>query len=283
MPKGITSLTGFVRKISSITEAKPNSTLLFRGHSKKSYKFLPSVLRSENWRKSEHLMLRQLLADAPQDFAEDRTAFDVLVRAQHYGLPTRLLDVSTNPLVGLYFACCSHAKERGQVLIVEPPIHRQKYFDSDTVSLLANLAYLRRGQKEDMLTFARDNVHSDTKPERIAEFSDCPQLDPLLQQVRQEKPYFLARVDPFDMAYVVSVVPRKSHARIAAQSGGFLVFGITEHDVGAHLSELKIDKVDIAADAKADILDQLNKVGISRRTLFPEIENAANQISQRYS
>ena len=46
-----------------------------------------------------------MVAHEPQSFSECKSALDYLVQMQHYGLPTRLLDMTTNPLVALYFAC----------------------------------------------------------------------------------------------------------------------------------------------------------------------------------
>lgn len=50
-------------------------------------------------------MFLDVVAYLPHSFSECKSALDYLVQMQHYELPTRLLDVSTNPLVALYFAC----------------------------------------------------------------------------------------------------------------------------------------------------------------------------------
>jgi hypothetical protein len=62
----------------------------------------PSVFRSELRRRNEKLMFDQLLAMNPSDFVGDSTTLDKLVRMQHHGLPTRLLDITANPLMALF-------------------------------------------------------------------------------------------------------------------------------------------------------------------------------------
>ncbi|MBW4236742.1 FRG domain-containing protein [Enterobacter roggenkampii] len=46
---------------------------------------------------SEDLAVRDIVSLHPNEFSSDKTMFDRLVRMQHFGLPTRLLDVTSNP------------------------------------------------------------------------------------------------------------------------------------------------------------------------------------------
>ena len=102
--------------------------------------FVPSLSARRSTAEFEKSILRELIAIQPNEFREDKTVFEQLVRMQHYGLPTRLLDLTYNPLVGLFFACWKDAEKDGEFLRFRLRTSSiLKYFDSDTVSCVANL------------------------------------------------------------------------------------------------------------------------------------------------
>lgn len=152
----------------------PWTETVYRGHENRRWSTQPSILRGNTpYLPYEHDMARDLISYHPQEFQSDVTMFDRLVRMQHYGLPTRLVDVTQNPLVALYFATgvCKVRDENtgeetetdGSVSAYHVPDDRRRYYDSNTVALLANLANLTPGQKREML------VHSDMP---LEEFND---------------------------------------------------------------------------------------------------------------
>ena len=148
-PIQITSLSSFFvefeKKLPDAARA-----ILYRGHPSASYVLKPSMFREQSQRKDEKNIFRELISVQPSAFAEDRNVFEQLVRMQHFSLPTRLLDLTYNPLVALFFACETHHSEDGELLTLSAARTKVRYFDSDTVSCLANLSFLKGNERDEL-------------------------------------------------------------------------------------------------------------------------------------
>ncbi|WP_346764431.1 FRG domain-containing protein [Acinetobacter sp. SA01] len=132
-------ITEILKLLNNYKYKRDTDAIFFRGHSNKDYELVPYVYR-DNIIKNEHIIFKELLLRCPQDFEYCQTTFEFLVKMQHYSLPTRLLDITTNPLIALYFACQSKSKSDAELIIFKVPKSDIKYYDSDTVSILSNLS-----------------------------------------------------------------------------------------------------------------------------------------------
>lgn len=221
-------LKSFIGEIGS--ELADDATVtVYRGHPNRTYTLKPTIFRSNAHTANEHLLLRDLVSMHPDQFASDASTLEMLVRMQHYSLPTRLLDASWNPLVALYFAAQPKkirvlrpgtklriSKEAdGEVvrLIVDKRLVR--YFDSDTVSCLTNLARGDSEFKEDIRKLISDKRSSDTEA-GIEWFNQNRPVKRLLHFISGEKPAFAPDIVPSDLSRIFLVKPKLSNRRILA-------------------------------------------------------------------
>ena len=246
----------------------------FRGESKCGWALRPSVMR-DDLKVNESAMLRDITSRRPEEFSGISSALGRWVTAQHHGLRTRFLDVTRNPLVALFHACADSEDEDGRLHVFATPKSLVKPYDSDIISVIANLARLHRNEQVPFLNKSRRRNSETTRR--------------LYQLIRSDKPYFDERLDPRDLYRVFVVEPQRSTERIRAQSGAFLVSAFHERFERDEILKWNKDTpvyahctLTIPSGSKAGLSDELRPLNVSHETLFPGLDASARAVYEHY-
>lgn len=260
----------------------------FRGERCDTWELRPSVMRCFSFRENESEMLNELMTHQPEAFSGLTSAFSQWVLAQHHGLKTRLLDITRNPLVALFNACEEDNDKDGRIHAFAVPKGMIKSFSSDTVSVIANFARLRHAEQNLLLSKTEEDTD---EGEGLALADDHPEvMGRLYHFIRQEKPYFLEKIDNRDLFRVFVVEPQQSFERIRAQSGAFLISVFHERFERREIQQSNPaipvydhDMLKVPGESKENILEELTLLNITRESLFPGLDEAATAVTQRYS
>ena len=286
----VSEMLGIIKILLKLyNNAETDVLFYFRGEYQNDWQLRPSVMRDDSPVGTESKMLIDLTAQRPEDFRDRSSAIAQWVLAQHHGLKTRFLDITSNPLVALFHACTNAgnganapkgAKDGRLHIFAVPPL-LVKPFNSDTVSVISNFAKLPRYDQDALIGKTRMHLPHSTSYES-AMYNLC-------QMIRTEKPYFAERIDPRDFYRVLVIEPQQSSERIRAQSGAFLLSAFHERfereeilkwneriPVYAHYA------LDISAESKTEIIEELRLLNVTRQTLFPGLDSAAAAITERY-
>lgn len=250
----VADLLKWVKKCHNETTSdsiQSTSLIYYRGHSDRSWDLLPGVFR-ENIDEKE--LLRQAQRIAWTELSEYDSYLEKLITLQHYGLLTRLLDVTTNPLVALYFACESNEGEDGIIYWGRIPAT-----DSNIAAeLIAKFLFT-------------SNEHS-----------NCICTD------KFKKDYFINSIDSLQKCHFIEAPHNNS--RIIAQSGAFIVPPLFEKNQDEkHLKltqkkatiEAMFEKshVMIPANRKGSLLSELYEMGINKGTIYPDLQHKLKTIN----
>ena len=283
LPSVVNSVTEYLEHIFKIT-AIHEGVRCYRGECNSEWQLKPSIMRGMQADAERHIF-SELMLEAPAEFSSDKSMFDKLVRAQHYGLPTRLLDVSMNPLVALYFACEHSSKEcHGRVRVFDFNKSNVKFADSDAISIICNLARLSSEEKTELTEIYKKyqlKIGS-TKQQELEIFRNSQEIERLLQFIRMEKPYFKNFVEPEDLFRYFFVYPIKNNRRVIAQSGAFIAAGLlkyTKKKVHSYTER----GILIPRAKKNSIVKELDLININPRTMFPEVEFTSKYIKDKWA
>lgn len=287
----ISELRGAIK--SDEGEETDTKHFFFRGQASNQWDIMPGIFRN-NMLPHESNLIRSAFVRNPADFRVLPSDFERLTKLQHYGLPTRLLDVTQNPLVALYFACQNNQEiedgEEGQKLLSPTDgivLYKRDYcksYDDLEVRVLSYLA----GR----------------------EFQGDFTLDQLLLELQEKNIYTQKTADECRKSNYKSliailqsnyfVISNLNNERLIRQSGAFLICGrynitLDKANIGKSIIQKANGSVSdefdqtifrVPAESKESILDELDFYNINEGSLFPELEHQMTYVrklqSQKY-
>ena len=268
----ITSVHSFLAEIKESTKltCDVDEILFFRGLSQYKYDLKPTIFRDSR-KDAECTAYRELMMEYPEKFVRGEHVSN-LVKMQHYGSRTRLLDLSRNPLISLYFACEQEGKENGKVVCFKVKKSDVLHHNSDKALMLACIPAFSDADIADIAEFCKN--HTDVIDEKM--MSNSPVMRRFLHEIKSELPAFESVIVGEDLFKNYFVATYKDNQRMKVQDGAFVICGI--HKDVSDLERIAVN-IEIDADSKKDILKDLKMLGIANNTIYPDFERTAMAIA----
>lgn len=265
----IYSVNTLAKYINRIGLIKIKQHLYFRGFTNNKYDLSPSLDRliensKDKWISKESRLVEFAEQRFPKLF-EKETPSLLISGMQHYGIPTRMLDVTGNALVALYFSCLIDEYD-GQVIVFDA--HPLSAFNP-YVNIIADTYRLTNNSIMSIDEYRYKIYHQEYASSLVYKNWENDPEDVLLSLIN--KPLLV------DVGAL--------NQRQINQDGKFIILPNRIVDKNIINELVKIDKsydfisaiINISKDGKKKILEQLELVGINEGFIYPDDVSKVNE------
>lgn len=242
-PEVLNNLADLLVKLDHLKEF--GKTLWFRGHSNSEWKLVPTIFRRPYNVSHEQVLYERFVQNSHQ-FLDliPQNDWDWLFLMQHHGLPTRLLDWSESPLVGLYFCIEQHDEgdQDGAFWVLNPTIQNTKiaHFSSNT--------------------FGQIPFFHEQSSSQLSNYSPT--------RLRQEN---TTNLPP------ISGIAVRHSKRMQAQQAVFSIFHRDEKALDDYAeADVYLTKYLVPKENKKKIAKELDHLFINRLSIFPDLDSVAH-------
>lgn len=241
----------------------------------------PSILRSGNshqvnLKEQEYSMLYEFIRLGAPHFSLNYDMLDYVACAQHYGVPTRLLDWTRDPFVALYFAINKEKEEDQNYVIYVAELKEQIITESDfsppTWKFYINMNEVVLNYK----TFI-DSINATTAD------GESEYLLNLKEQVKKFSDLKITFKDFTNPNGMLIFDPPIKNLRLNAQKGLFQIpRDISDNKVVEEVEKnSKTININIENKTRLGVLDELSTIGYSNISLFPELDKIGQHIENK--
>jgi hypothetical protein len=250
----IKSISDLISELEKVDKERKSNKVFFRGHADIHWMKKPSIYREKKILK-EFQMVKEMEIRSFDEFSDLKNQFEILTKLQHYGLPTRLLDITSNPLFALYFAVEPEHELTSELLMYLVEQEDIKYFDDPIVESLASISTIPNYNRFDSTYRLYDYI--------LPKDVEKEEIDDHLRMKVLERCCF--------------VRARQNNKRMKNQDGAFILFGF-DGSVDQCIDfetffykDKKEKKFYLLPEDRIKIKKELKLLGINKGMLFPDI------------
>ncbi len=266
----VDSLSDCLESIKKLKKSlRVDEVLCFRGSSNIANGPLPGIFWENDV--DESSFYHDLILEYPEEFDCKKDHLGTLAKMQHYGLPTRMLDVSGNAFVSLYFATSSNVGKDGYVDVFKVKKSEILKHNSDKALMLSCLPCLDKKSQESIRLFCENNKGKIN--ESMIKNDDA--MVRFLHEIRGEYPAFECAIIGEDLLNSYFVRANKNNQRMKIQDGYFIIHGLDNDKFNEFVDSHLVGKMIIKSGKKSEFLSDLNSMGIRDDVIFPDLERTA--------
>ena len=262
------------------SKKESRSILFYRGHSNVNYELVPSLFRNDEFVEKEKRICNKIIREYPSVFINN-TRLANLVIMQHFGIPTRVLDFSLNPLIALYFAVTDNSDKDGKVIISIVNENRIEYENSSKMQALACLSFIDKKSINVIKKYCfnnREEYASNTQIKLAKAAKKKREIDIMINYLEiLVKNNVSLNFKWKNLTIPFMLMANKNFDRMINQDGAFVVFGFDKKFL---MSSDKFNIIDIIIPSKNKqfILKQLRLIGIKDSIVYPSLESISRDM-----